>query len=237
MCRARRQSYSALPGDNRAAGAGRRASTGHKYYPPITILPPRRRRLAAASAAAPLGATSAAAPLGAASATAPPGAASAAAPRWCASRRRRSPSRSQSQSEAAAAVRAVWCGVPLTDAGRLVVRSIVHALPPPLKSNFTRQRAEGHARPTAYDYRGGRWAALGRAIALQEQARPSTPSAPPSQQAHHPAAHARAHSALQRSHTHVHSTQLTRPAFSVPVAVLLRPRRAGHTRLPPPPSR
>ena len=94
----------------------------------------------------------------------------------------------------------------------------------------------GHARPTAHDCRGGRRAALGR-IALQEQARPSKPSAPPSQQAHHPAAHAGAHSAPQRSHTRVHSTQLTRPAFSVPVAVLFRPRRTGHTRLPPPPSR
>ena len=112
----------------RQARAGEQA--GHKYYPPITILPPRRRRLAAASAAAPLGATSAAAPLGAASATAPPGAASAAAPRWCASRRRRSPSRSQSQSEAAAAVRAVWCGVPLSDAGRLGPRYRPRSSPP-----------------------------------------------------------------------------------------------------------
>ena len=110
---------------------------------------------------------------------------------------------------------------------------------PPLSfpwANFMRGPGRGHARPTAHDCRGGRRAALGR-IALQEQARPSKPSAPPSQQAHHPAAHAGAHSAPQRSHTRVHSTQLTRPAFSVPIAVLFRPRRTGHTRLPPPPSR
>ena len=113
------------------------------------------------------------------------------------------------------------------------------ALLPPwanLATSHARPWRRGHARPTAHDCRGGRRAALGR-IALQEQARPSKPSAPPSQQAHHPAAHAGAHSAPQRSHTRVHSTQLTRPAFSVPIAVLFRPRRTGHTRLPPPPSR
>ena len=45
----------------------------------------------------------------------------------------------------------------------------------------------------------------------------------------HTLSHTRAHSCEQRS------TQLTRPAFSMHAAVLLRPRRAGHARLPPPP--
>jgi hypothetical protein len=120
--------------------------------------------------------------------------------------------------------------------GRLAPRKPAPFFPLGKLGHAMRGPGLGHARPTAHDCRGGRRAALGR-IALQEQARPSKPSAPPSQQAHHPAAHAGAHSAPQRSHTRVHSTQLTRPAFSVPIAVLFRPRRTGHTRLPPPPSR
>ena len=99
-----------------------------------------------------------------------------------------------------------------------------------LRSRHTR-RAPTHARPTAFVYDRRR-----TSLALQEQARPSKPSAPPSEQAHHPAAHASAHGALQLSHVQM-CTQLTLPAFSAPAAVLLRPRRASHTRLPQTPCR
>ena len=60
-----------------------------------------------------------------------------------------------------------------------------------------------HARPTAFVYDRRR-----TSLALQEQARPSKPSAPPSEQAHHPAAHASPHGAPQLSHVQM-CTQLT----------------------------
>ena len=100
-----------------------------------------------------------------------------------------------------------------------------------LRSRHTDRRAPTHARPTAFVYDRRR-----TSLALQEQARPSKPSAPPSEQAHHPAAHASPHGAPQLSHVQM-CTQLTLPAFSAPAAVLLRPRRAGHTRLPQTPCR